>query len=51
MKKEGIQTRKRKPKNPTNLPGGMAGSSGLHKTELKASLLGESSVSNWDTFF
>ncbi|XP_077265483.1 uncharacterized protein LOC143899229 isoform X2 [Temnothorax americanus] len=41
MKKEGIQTRKRKPKNHssiTNLPG----PSGIHKTDIKSSLLVDS---------
>nr|XP_033330416.1 uncharacterized protein LOC117222686 isoform X2 [Megalopta genalis]XP_033330417.1 uncharacterized protein LOC117222686 isoform X2 [Megalopta genalis] len=39
MKKEGIQTRKRKPKNHSGMGGGMAGPSGMHKTEIKSSLL------------
>lgn len=42
MKKEGIQTRKRKPKNHSGMGGGgMAGSSGIHKNEMKPNLLGE----------
>ncbi|XP_076398437.1 uncharacterized protein LOC100875315 isoform X4 [Megachile rotundata] len=44
MKKEGIQTRKRKPKNHSGISGNLAGPSGMHKTELKSGLLGESSV-------
>ena len=47
MKKEGIQTRKRKPKNHSVISGNLAGPSGLHKTEIKSSLLGESSVSKF----
>ncbi|XP_011332327.1 transcription factor GATA-6 isoform X2 [Ooceraea biroi] len=43
MKKEGIQTRKRKPKNHSSITGNLPGPSGLHKTEIKSSLLGESS--------
>ncbi|XP_078040093.1 uncharacterized protein LOC144471680 isoform X2 [Augochlora pura] len=39
MKKEGIQTRKRKPKNHSGIGGSMAGPSGIHKTEIKSSLL------------
>ncbi|XP_024937235.1 box A-binding factor isoform X2 [Cephus cinctus] len=43
MKKDGIQTRKRKPKNHSVMSGGsLAGPSGMHKTEIKSSLLGES---------
>ena len=45
MKKDGIQTRKRKPKNHANINSGLGGPSGVHKTEIKSSLLGESSVS------
>lgn len=45
MKKEGIQTRKRKPKNHSSIGGSLAGPSGIHKTDIKSSLLGESSVS------
>lgn len=45
MKKEGIQTRKRKPKNHSSIGGSLPGPSGIHKTEIKSSLLGESSVS------
>lgn len=46
MKKEGIQTRKRKPKNNSGISGNLAGPSGMHKTEIKSDLLGEFSVSN-----
>ncbi|XP_039306212.1 transcription factor GATA-4 isoform X7 [Solenopsis invicta] len=42
MKKEGIQTRKRKPKNHSNITGSLAGPSGLHKAEIKSSLLVDS---------
>ncbi|KAL0108421.1 hypothetical protein PUN28_015163 [Cardiocondyla obscurior] len=42
MKKEGIQTRKRKPKNHSSIPGSLAGPSGLHKTDIKSSLLVDS---------
>lgn len=46
MKKEGIQTRKRKPKNHSAMTGNLAaGPSSMHKTEIKSGLLGESSVS------
>lgn len=45
MKKEGIQTRKRKPKNHSGIAANLPGPSGIHKTEIKSSLLGESSVS------
>lgn len=45
MKKEGIQTRKRKPKNHSSMTGNLAGPSGIHKPDIKSSLLGESSVS------
>lgn len=45
MKKDGIQTRKRKPKNHASMGSGLGGPSGVHKTEIKSSLLGESSVS------
>lgn len=45
MKKEGIQTRKRKPKNHSGMSGNLAGPSGMHKTEIKSGLLGESSGS------
>ncbi|XP_016769884.2 box A-binding factor isoform X3 [Apis mellifera] len=41
MKKEGIQTRKRKPKNNSGISGNLAGPSGMHKTEIKSDLLGE----------
>ncbi|XP_043591563.1 transcription factor GATA-6-like isoform X2 [Bombus pyrosoma] len=44
MKKEGIQTRKRKPKNHSGMSGNLAGPSGMHKTEIKSNLLGESSL-------
>ena len=47
MKKEGIQTRKRKPKNHSGMSGSLAGPSGMHKTEIKSNLLGESSVSKF----
>lgn len=47
MKKEGIQTRKRKPKNHSGMSGNLAGPSGMHKTEIKSNLLGESSVSKF----
>lgn len=43
MKKDGIQTRKRKPKNHSGISGNLAGPSGMPKTELKSNLLGESS--------
>ncbi|XP_066600808.1 uncharacterized protein [Prorops nasuta] len=43
MKKEGIQKRKRKPKNHSGVTGSLPGPSGLHNTEIKSSLLGESS--------
>lgn len=46
MKKEGIQTRKRKPKNNSGISGNLAGPSGMHKTEIKSDLLGEFSMSN-----
>ncbi|XP_076548183.1 uncharacterized protein LOC117607043 isoform X4 [Osmia lignaria lignaria] len=39
MKKEGIQTRKRKPKNHSGMSGNLAGPSGMHKTEIKSGLL------------
>ncbi|KAL6255433.1 hypothetical protein P5V15_013768 [Pogonomyrmex californicus] len=42
MKKEGIQTRKRKPKNHSNITGNLPGPSGIHKTEIKSSLLVDS---------
>lgn len=42
MKKEGIQTRKRKPKNHSGVSGNLPGPSGIAKTEIKSSLLGES---------
>lgn len=42
MKKEGIQTRKRKPKNHSGVGGNLPGPSGIAKTEIKSSLLGES---------
>ncbi|XP_043254953.1 uncharacterized protein LOC122398807 [Colletes gigas] len=42
MKKEGIQTRKRKPKNHTGMGGGLTGPSGMHKTEIKSNLLVDS---------
>ncbi|XP_076169666.1 uncharacterized protein LOC143147866 [Ptiloglossa arizonensis] len=42
MKKEGIQTRKRKPKNHTGMSGGSAGPSGVYKTEIKSNLLVDS---------
>nr|XP_050848400.1 box A-binding factor-like isoform X4 [Vespula vulgaris] len=42
MKKEGIQTRKRKPKNNSGVSGNLPGPSGISKTEIKSSLLGES---------
>ncbi|XP_076685357.1 uncharacterized protein LOC143377675 isoform X3 [Andrena cerasifolii] len=42
MKKEGIQTRKRKPKNHSGISGSLAGPSGMHKTEIKSSLLVDS---------
>ncbi|XP_011296853.1 uncharacterized protein [Fopius arisanus] len=42
MKKDGIQTRKRKPKNHTGMGSGLAGSSGIHKTEMKSNLLVDS---------
>ncbi|XP_051161060.1 box A-binding factor-like isoform X3 [Leptopilina boulardi] len=45
MKKDGIQTRKRKPKNHANMNSGLSGPSGVQKTEIKSSLLGESSCS------
>ena len=45
MKKDGIQTRKRKPKNHATMGSSLGGPSGVHKTEVKSSLLGESSVS------
>ncbi|XP_015111851.1 uncharacterized protein LOC107037688 isoform X2 [Diachasma alloeum] len=44
MKKDGIQTRKRKPKNHTGLSSGLAGSSGIHKTEMKSNLLVDSKL-------
>ncbi|KZC05081.1 GATA-binding factor A [Dufourea novaeangliae] len=42
MKKEGIQTRKRKPKSHSGISGNLAGPSGMHKTEIKSSLLVDS---------
>ncbi|XP_017789550.1 PREDICTED: uncharacterized protein LOC108571900 [Habropoda laboriosa] len=42
MKKDGIQTRKRKPKNHSGMSGNLAGPSGMHKTEIKSSLLVDS---------
>ncbi|XP_026667234.1 box A-binding factor-like isoform X2 [Ceratina calcarata] len=42
MKKEGIQTRKRKPKNHSGISGNLAGPSGIPKTELKSNLLVDS---------
>ncbi|XP_053981194.1 box A-binding factor-like isoform X1 [Hylaeus volcanicus] len=42
MKKEGIQTRKRKPKNHSGMSGSLAGPSSMHKTEIKSSLLVDS---------
>lgn len=43
MKKEGIQTRKRKPKNHSGMGGTLAGPSGIHnKNEMKSNLLGKS---------
>ncbi|XP_011147681.1 box A-binding factor isoform X3 [Harpegnathos saltator] len=42
MKKDGIQTRKRKPKNHTNLSGNLPGPSGVHKTDIKSNLLVDS---------
>ncbi|XP_011251073.1 uncharacterized protein LOC105248147 isoform X2 [Camponotus floridanus] len=40
MKKEGIQTRKRKPKNHSgSITGNLPGPSGIHKTEIKSNLL------------
>lgn len=48
MKKDGIQTRKRKPKNHTAMSGVLAGpSAGMNKSEMKPNLLGESLVSNF----
>ncbi|XP_020287606.1 box A-binding factor-like isoform X3 [Pseudomyrmex gracilis] len=45
MKKEGIQTRKRKPKNHSGITGSLPGPS-IHKTEIKPSLLVDSVQSN-----
>lgn len=45
MKKDGIQTRKRKPKSHTSMSGNLPGPSGIHKSDIKPNLLGESSVS------
>lgn len=45
MKKDGIQTRKRKPKSHASVAGNLPGPSAIHKTEIKSNLLGESSVS------
>lgn len=45
MKKDGIQTRKRKPKSHTSMGGNLPGPSGIHKTDIKPNLLGESPVS------
>nr|XP_050848395.1 uncharacterized protein LOC127063101 isoform X1 [Vespula vulgaris] len=42
MKKEGIQTRKRKPKNNSGVSGNLPGPSGISKTEIKSSLLVDS---------
>ncbi|KAK2575180.1 hypothetical protein KPH14_002578 [Odynerus spinipes] len=42
MKKEGIQTRKRKPKNHSGVSGNLPGPSGISKTEIKSSLLVDS---------
>ncbi|XP_012533351.1 box A-binding factor isoform X2 [Monomorium pharaonis] len=42
MKKEGIQTRKRKPKNHSSITGNLAGPSGIHKADIKSSLLVDS---------
>ncbi|XP_018308720.1 uncharacterized protein [Mycetomoellerius zeteki] len=42
MKKEGIQTRKRKPKNHSSITGNLPGPSGIHKTDIKSSLLVDS---------
>ncbi|PBC28653.1 GATA-binding factor A [Apis cerana cerana] len=44
MKKEGIQTRKRKPKNNSGISGNLAGPSGMHKTEIKSDLLASSQL-------
>lgn len=44
MRKDITQQRKRKPKNHSAM-GSLAGPSGIHKTEIKSNLLGESSVS------
>ncbi|XP_011687822.1 PREDICTED: nitrogen catabolic enzyme regulatory protein-like isoform X3 [Wasmannia auropunctata] len=42
MKKEGIQTRKRKPKSHSGITGNLPGPSGIHKTDMKSSLLVDS---------
>ncbi|XP_011864789.1 PREDICTED: uncharacterized protein LOC105560351 isoform X2 [Vollenhovia emeryi] len=42
MKKEGIQTRKRKPKNHSGITGNLPGPSGIHKTDIKSNLLVDS---------
>ncbi|XP_012220304.1 uncharacterized protein [Linepithema humile] len=42
MKKEGIQTRKRKPKNHSGIAANLPGTSGIHKAEIKSSLLVDS---------
>ncbi|XP_014476476.1 PREDICTED: box A-binding factor-like [Dinoponera quadriceps] len=42
MKKEGIQTRKRKPKSHTNMSGNLPGPSGIHKADIKPNLLVDS---------
>lgn len=44
MKKDGIQTRKRKPKNHANMNSGLSGPSGVQKTEIKSSLLVDSKL-------
>ncbi|XP_033220775.1 box A-binding factor-like isoform X3 [Belonocnema kinseyi] len=44
MKKDGIQTRKRKPKNHASMGSGLGGPSGIHKTEIKSSLLVDSKL-------
>lgn len=47
MKKDGIQTRKRKPKNHANVNNNHGVSNAIHKPEIKSSLLGESMVSEF----
>jgi hypothetical protein len=44
MKKDAIQSRKRKPKNHANVNNNIGLSNTIHKQDIKSSLLGESLV-------